>query len=193
MDQSDTHAKLTREKTNKKPQSYTTTYDCRSITDGHLDRQDDESWDPRHDSEFKKILNSLHEQLPDPELRFDQSTKIKMCSRRSGDTPEEKKWFPVFPMSDFIPSVLERVHEVLLDKEDIDFEEDLSHPYSLPSGAKSSQNFTDRKISKYRKKNYSFKDDQFIPEPLQDEEKFKAYTGVNLKNKQIPHQSNVRL
>ncbi len=58
-----------------------------------------------------------------------------MCSRRSGDKSEERKWFPVFPMSDFIPSVFERVHEVLLDKKDIDFKEDLSHPYSLPSGA----------------------------------------------------------
>ncbi len=49
IDQSDTRSKPTREKINNKPQSYTTTYDCRSITDGDLDRQDDESWDPRHD------------------------------------------------------------------------------------------------------------------------------------------------
>ncbi len=118
-----------------------------SIRDGDLDRQDNESWDPRHDSEFKKILNSLHEQLPDLEHRFDKFTTIKMCSRRLGDKPEEKKWFPVFSTSDFIPSVFERVHEVLLDKEDIDFEEELSHLYSLPSAAKSSQNFTGKSVN----------------------------------------------
>ena len=153
------------------------------------DNVDDPTWDERAQSEFKSVLQGIHQTLPDLQMRYDETPQVRTCSEMSSDQLNLKHPIPTFPQTHLIPSAFERIETVLLNHQP----GKLATPYDIPAGAKSTNNFWSKKIGKYRRRNYSHPNDRLVPEvpvpgPMMDK-----YTGVAQSSVTIPVQVLVEL
>ena len=73
-----------------------------------------QGWDEKAQSEFKSVLQGLHETLPDLKMRFDSTLQIKTCAELEMDNLNIQHPITTFPETTLIPSSFRRIESVLL-------------------------------------------------------------------------------
>ncbi len=124
------------------------------------DNFDDPTCDLQAQSEFKSVLQGIHENLPKLNMRYDVNPQVKSCAELESDNLNLQHQIPAFPETVLIPSSFWRIESVLLNT---DKEHNFANRYDIPAGARSNNNFGNKRIGHYRKKNYSHYNDQFLP------------------------------
>ena len=147
------------------------------------DDVDDNTWDDKAQTEFKTVLQGIHRTLPSLKIRYDQTPKLLTCAEMECDNLNTLKPITAFPESIMIPSAFQRIHTVLLGSDKV---VDLKAPEDVPPKAKSSNNFTTKRIPQYKKKNYSATTDRFLPEAPPPGPPLDRYTSVDYKSATVP-------
>ncbi len=150
------------------------------------DNFDDPTWDHQAKSEFKSVLQGIYENLPKLNMRYDVNPQVKTCAELDSDNLNLQHPVPAFSETVLIPSSFRRIESVLLNT---DKKHKFTNVYDIPAGARSNNNFSNKRMGHYRKKNYSHYNDKFLPEPPQSGPVLDKYSGVDSKSSNITVQS----
>ncbi len=128
------------------------------------DNFNDPTWDNQAQSEFKSVLQGIHENLPKLNMRYDVNPQVKTCAELESDNLNLQHSTSAFAETVLIPSSFRRKESILFNT---DKEHKFANPYDVPARPRSNTNVWNKRICHYRKKNISHYNDKFLPEPPQ--------------------------
>ncbi len=119
-------------------------------------------------------------------MKYDVNPEVNTCAELESDNLNLQHPIPAFPETVLIPSSFRRTESVLLNT---DKEHKFANPYDIPAGARSNNDFWNKRMGRYGKKNYSHYNDKFLPGPPQSGPVLHKYSGVDSKSSNITVQS----
>ena len=149
-----------------------------------VDRDEfDDTWTQPDLAKFKKVLDDLHEYLPELDRRKDESPRVQSLATMPSDTVREEN-IQAFPQSPFIRTAFDRVHAAMWNVDDPS-KEDLSSPLRTPTGSKEGRDFLKDKVQYYKRAAYSHRRDPFSPDAPTVSEPMRAYSTVQSKKQKV--------